>query len=123
MIFILQMTPGAGQYAYGYGTTAAAAAATQQMGYWYPQGYPQMQNQFVQPQYYSQYYAAAGQAQQAQYMNSMRMQGGPGTQAGAPGAWQPGQTTASAAPSVPAAGGQPGQQPMVTYAMPQYPTQ
>lgn len=97
------MTAGAGQYAYGYGT--------QQMGYWYPQGYPQMQNQFVQPQYYSQYY---GQ-QQPQYMNSLRMP------TPAAGGWQPGQT-GTAAPT-PAATMPPGQQPMVTYAMPQYPTQ
>ncbi|KAF7394070.1 hypothetical protein HZH68_010889 [Vespula germanica] len=96
-----QVTTGAGQYAYGYG---------QQMGYWYPQGYPQMQGQFLQPaQYYSQYY---GQ----QYMNSMRMPA-PGA-----GTWQPAQATA--APPTATAPLPPGQQPtMVTYTMPQYPTQ
>lgn len=98
-----QVTTGAGQYAYGYG---------QQMGYWYPQGYPQMQGQFLQPaQYYSQYYG-----QQAQYMNSMRMPA-PGA-----GTWQPAQATA--APPTPTAPLPPGQQPtMVTYGLPQYPTQ
>ncbi|OXU25742.1 hypothetical protein TSAR_004570 [Trichomalopsis sarcophagae] len=99
-----QVTSGAGQYAYGYG---------QQMSYWYPQSYPQMQGQFLQPaQYYGQYY---GQ-QQAQYMNSMRMP----TPAG--GTWQPGQ--GGTAQPTPAAPLPPGQQPMVTYTMPpQYPTQ
>lgn len=82
------------------------------MGYWYPQGYPQMQGQFLQhAQYYNQYYS-----QQAQYMNSMRMP------TPAAGTWQPGQP--AAAPPTPAAPLQPGQQPaMVTYTMPQYPTQ
>uniref|UniRef100_V9IDM5 Nucleolysin TIAR n=1 Tax=Apis cerana TaxID=7461 RepID=V9IDM5_APICE len=98
-----QVTAGAGQYAYGYG---------QQMSYWYPQGYPQMQGQFLQPaQYYGQYYG-----QQAQYMNSMRMPA-PGA-----GTWQPAQATA--APPTATAPLPPGQQPaMVTYTMPQYPTQ
>jgi nucleolysin TIA-1/TIAR len=98
------VTAGAGQYPYGYG---------QQMSYWYPQGYHQMQGQFLQPQYYSQYYG-----QQAQYMNSMRMPT-PST-----GAWQP--TQATAAPPTASAPLPPGQPPtMVTYAtMPhQYPTQ
>lgn len=98
----MQVTPGAGQYAYGYG---------QQMNYWYPQGYPQMQGQFLQPQYYGQYYS-----QQAQYMNNMRMQT-PGA-----GTWQPGQ--APTAPPAPAAQFPPGQQPAVAYTMPpQYPSQ
>ncbi|XP_015120155.1 nucleolysin TIAR [Diachasma alloeum] len=99
-----QVTCVAGQYSYGYG---------QQM-YWYPQGYSQMQGQFLQPaQYYSQYY---GQ-QQAQYMNAgMRMQAPGG------GTWQPGQATAP--PQAGSAPIQPGQQPtMVTYTMPNYPTQ
>ncbi|CAG5107308.1 Similar to Tia1: Nucleolysin TIA-1 (Mus musculus) [Cotesia congregata] len=98
-----QVTAGAGQYPYGYG---------QQMSYWYPQGYPQMQGQFLQPaQYYSQYYS---QQQAQQYMNSMRMP------APAAGTWQPGQATA--APPSGTAGLQPGQQ-TVVYTMPQYPTQ
>lgn len=82
------------------------------MGYWYTQGYPQMQGQFLQPtQYYSQYYG-----QQAQYMNSMRMP------APAAGAWPPGQGSAAAPAAT--ASLQPGQQPtMVAYTMPQYPTQ
>lgn len=105
IVFIfVQITPGAGgQYPYGYG---------QQMGYGWYQGYPPMQGQFVQPPaYYSQYYS-----QQAQYMNSMRMQ------TPAAGTWQPGQATA--APQSGTAPLQPGQQPtMVTYTMPQYPTQ
>lgn len=98
-----QVTAGAGQYAYGYG---------QQMGYWYPQGYPQMQGQFLQhAQYYNQYYS-----QQAQYMNSMRMS------TPAASTWQAGQP--AAAPPTSAAPLQPGQQPaMVAYTMPQYPTQ
>ena len=55
------------------------------MSYWYPQGYPQMQGQFLQPaQYYGQYYG-----QQAPYMNSMRMPA-PGA-----GTWQPAQATAA----------------------------
>lgn len=97
------MTPGACQYPYGYG---------QQMGYWYPQSYPQMQGQFLQSaQYYGQYYS-----QQAQYMNSMRM---PTPTAGT---WQPGQATA--APPTGTVQLQPGQQPpMVNFTMPQYPTQ
>ena len=71
-----------------------------------------MQGQFLQPQYYNQYY---GQAQQ-QYMNSLRMQ------APTAGTWQPGQATA--APPSATQPLQPGQQPaMVAYTMPQYPTQ
>lgn len=82
------------------------------MSYWYPQGYPHMQGQFLQPaQYYGQYYG-----QQAQYMNSMRMPA-PGA-----GTWQPAQATA--APPTATAPLPPGQQPaMVAYTMPQYPTQ
>lgn len=103
-----QVTTGAGQYPYGYG---------QQMSYWYPQNYSQMQGQFFQQaSYYNQYYS------QQQYMNSMRMPTPAAAAAAAAGTWQPGQPAAP--PPTPAAPLQPGQQPaMVTYTMPQYPTQ